>query len=283
MLKNKVEEGAWAEALDLSSRALIARRKGTDAQALALALDRKATALQALGRAAEAEPLLREALAMHRTGSFEAGTATAHLASAVRAAGRPADAAPLLHEAIAAHEAALGADHPGTVRLDREAARLVTAYAATLAPDGGGEPLDEDEESHSTLAPPPVPPAPTRSGGASVPVGDTPSPIPIASTEAELRAAVAAADDDSALADASKRLASYYLHRGEARRAIAPARHVVELRAKLLGADNPNVAASTDFLGRCLGTAGEVREAESLLRRAVGGLARCLGMQPVSF
>ena len=280
MLKNKVEEGSWAEVLDLSSRALISRRKGTDAQALALALDRKATALQALGRAAEAEPLLREALAIHKIGSFEAGTATAHLASAVRAAGRPAEAAPLLHEAIAAHEAALGADHPGTVRLDREAARLVTAYAATLAPDGGGEPLDEDEESQSTLAPVPAPTRPTpASGGRGKPMGGTPAspPIPTASTEAALRAAVAAAATEADVADASKRLASYYLHRGEARRSIAPARRVVELREKLLGTDHPNVAASMDFLGRCLGAAGEVREAESLLRRAVGGLARCLG------
>ena len=98
-------------------------------------MDRKATALQALGRAAEAEPL-REALAIHRTQStaFEAATAETHLASALREAGQVDAAAPLLHHAIDVTDAALGGDHPGTVRLDREAARLVAAYAAALPP-----------------------------------------------------------------------------------------------------------------------------------------------------
>ena len=113
-------------------------------------MDRKATALQALGRAAEAEPLLREALAIHRTQStaFEAATAETHLASALREAGQVEAAAPLLHHAIDVTEAALGGDHPGTVRLDREAARLVAAYAAALPPDGGGDPSDDDAISY---------------------------------------------------------------------------------------------------------------------------------------
>ena len=43
-------------------------------------------------------------------------------------------------------EAALGGDHPGRVRLDREAARLVAAAAAR--PDGGGDPSDDDAISY---------------------------------------------------------------------------------------------------------------------------------------
>ena len=86
LAKDKVEEGAWVEALELSSRAPSAT-EGGDAKHVAPALDRKATALQALGRAAEAEPLLREALAIHRTQST-ALRRRRNLASALREAGR---------------------------------------------------------------------------------------------------------------------------------------------------------------------------------------------------
>ena len=259
LAKDKVEEGSWVEALELSSRALEALRKGGDARHVAFALDRKATALQALGRAAEAEPLLREALAIHRTQStaFEAATAETHLASALREAGQVEAAAPLLHHAIDVTEAALGGDHPGTVRLDREAARLVAAYAAALPPDGGGDPSDDDAISYDDDR--------TASDASDA----TPAAPVVAVAAAET------AGDDAAAA--AKRLAAHYLRSGDARQAVEPARRAVALRASELGKEHPNTLTMVDLLGRCLSAAGRLQEAESLLRLAAGGLARHLG------
>ena len=54
-------------------------------------------------------------------------------------------------------------------------------------------------------------------------------------------------------------------------------RRAVALRANELGKEHPNTLTMVDLLGRCLGVAGRLQEAESLLRLAAGGLARHLG------
>ena len=72
-------------------------------------------------------------------------------------------------------------------------------------------------------------------------------------------------------------LAAHYLRSGDARQAVEPARRAVALRANELGKEHPSTLTMVDLLGRCLGAAGRLQEAESLLRLAAGGLARHLG------
>ena len=112
--------GQWEATVPLYKDILeqVAAEHGKAGNEYATALNNLATVYNDTGRYEDAEPLLEEALSIHRRvlGADHPNTAGSlnNLAALYRAQGRYAEAAPLYKEALEIVERVLGAEHPNT-------------------------------------------------------------------------------------------------------------------------------------------------------------------------
>ena len=106
---------------------------GDDHPKVAIGLNNLALLLQATNRLAEAEPLMRRALAIDETsyGPDHPNVAIRlnNFAQLLQATNRLAEAEPLMRRALAIFEASLGPDHPNTVTARNNLAALEAALA----------------------------------------------------------------------------------------------------------------------------------------------------------
>jgi tetratricopeptide (TPR) repeat protein/CHAT domain-containing protein len=123
------QAGKYAEALPLGQRyaAMIKSRYGSEAAQYTVALVWLAELHRAAGRFAEAEPLLKQALAIdEKLGGRrpEVATDLNNLAELLRTRGRYAEAEPLYKRVLAIDEKALGPEHPDVGTALNNLARL---------------------------------------------------------------------------------------------------------------------------------------------------------------
>jgi tetratricopeptide (TPR) repeat protein len=120
------------------SRSIAARWRYTrpaslDNPYVAIGLNNLARLLQATNRLAEAEPLVRRALAINEKSYGQDHPSVANrlnnLAMLLQATNRVAKAEPLMRRALAIFEASLGPDHPQAVTARDNLAALVAALA----------------------------------------------------------------------------------------------------------------------------------------------------------
>jgi CHAT domain-containing protein/Tfp pilus assembly protein PilF len=225
----QVETLRVATALSADKRAALARAPELLAEGVGL---------HSGGKYAEAETLLREALAVNEKvlGPGHPYTANAHsyLASILNARGRYAEAEPLYRKALAVNEKALGPGHPGTARCCNNLALSLRARGRYTE----AEPL-------------------LRRALATLEAVQGP--------------------EHPATATACNNLALNLHDQGRNREAGPLCRRALAIREAALGPTHPDTAQSYSNLALLFSDQKLYREAEPLCRRALAALEKALG------
>ena len=267
------ELARFDDAERLHREALDARRRTSAPPSLiAASLNNLGLTLDERGAPADAEPLLREALALWRTHdgdqSEHVAIALHNLAAALRHQGRLNDAVPLLEQSIAIRRRRVGDGHPALVPALGQLGQVFNQLGDLRK----AEPLLREALAIRTRVYGNDHPdtATARNNLASLvhDLGD------LAGAETLYRAALASSESRVGrshpdVAVQLNNLASLLEDRGRLAEAVTMFRESLDIRRQAYGGDHPRVALAEHNLGRALLAAGQRAEAARHIRAAL--------------